>query len=89
MTPEQKKGQDGTCPTVRVKAKNEQGYIVINESDFDPKVHQKCEDQGPPPEGEKDPKDMSKAELVKLLHSLGKKDASEKMKKDALLAMLD
>ena len=28
-------------PTIRVKADNEQGYIVINESDFDEKEHTK------------------------------------------------
>lgn len=29
-----------TCPTVRVKADNEQGFIVINESDFDEAEHE-------------------------------------------------
>lgn len=24
-----------TCPTVQIKADNEQGFIIINESDFD------------------------------------------------------
>ena len=24
-----------TCPTVRIKANNEQGFVVINESDFE------------------------------------------------------
>lgn len=28
-----------TCPTVRVKCDNEQGFYVINESDFDPEIH--------------------------------------------------
>ncbi len=28
-----------TCPTVKVKASNAQGFVVINESDFDAKVH--------------------------------------------------
>ena len=28
-------------PTVKVACKNEQGYMIINESDFDPKVHKK------------------------------------------------
>lgn len=29
-----------TCPTVKVKADNEQGFAVINEADFDAKVHE-------------------------------------------------
>ena len=28
-----------TLPTVRVKADNDHGFAVINESDFDPKKH--------------------------------------------------
>ncbi len=28
-----------SCPTVRTVADNEQGYVVRNESDFDPEVH--------------------------------------------------
>ena len=30
-----------TCPTVFVKADNDEGYKIINESDFDSKVHTK------------------------------------------------
>ncbi len=33
-----------TCPTVKVKADNDDGFIVINESDFDPKVHKRFEE---------------------------------------------
>jgi len=29
-----------TCTTVRVKADNEQGFIIINESDFDAEQHE-------------------------------------------------
>jgi hypothetical protein len=29
-----------TCNTVRIKADNDQGHIVINESDFDPTKHE-------------------------------------------------
>lgn len=29
-----------TCPTVKVKADNEHGFMVINESDFDAKTHE-------------------------------------------------
>lgn len=28
-----------SCPTVNVLADNEQGFMIINESDFDPEVH--------------------------------------------------
>lgn len=38
-TPDQVKGQAGSCSTVKVKADNEQGYIVIDEDDFDDTVH--------------------------------------------------
>lgn len=35
----------GTCPVVKVVSPiskdNDQGFILINESDFDPKVHKK------------------------------------------------
>lgn len=27
------------CPTVRIATENEQGFIIINESDFDDKIH--------------------------------------------------
>lgn len=29
-----------TCPTVRIKADNEQGFSILNESDFDAGVHE-------------------------------------------------
>ena len=35
----QAKGGHGTLPTVKVVADNEQGYMVINEADFDDKAH--------------------------------------------------
>lgn len=30
-----------SCPTVKVKRDNEQGFYIINESDFDAKKHTK------------------------------------------------
>ena len=30
-----------SCPTVKVKSDNDQGFIIINESDFDTKKHTK------------------------------------------------
>lgn len=39
-TPEQVKGQDGACATVKVKADNEQGFTVIDAHAFDPAVHE-------------------------------------------------
>lgn len=44
MSPElqaQLRGQNGTCPTMKVKADNEQGFMVINEHDFDKTKHEK------------------------------------------------
>jgi hypothetical protein len=29
-----------SCPTVKVKCDNEQGFMIINESDFDKKNHE-------------------------------------------------
>lgn len=34
------KGEHGTLPTVAVKADNDEGKMLINESDFDPEVHE-------------------------------------------------
>lgn len=42
MTPEELKGQHGTCPTVKVKTKD--GYAVINEHDFDKTKHELFEE---------------------------------------------
>jgi hypothetical protein len=39
-TPEQVKGQDGACATVKVKADNPDGYAVIDAHAFDPAVHE-------------------------------------------------
>ncbi len=33
-----------TCPTVKVKADTPTGYMIINESDFDPDMHEIVED---------------------------------------------
>lgn len=41
-----------TCPTVKVKEDNEDGFVVINEADFDPKVHDLFEED----HGEDEPK---------------------------------
>lgn len=29
-----------TCPVVKIKAENEQGFVIINESDFDSEKHE-------------------------------------------------
>lgn len=36
-----------TCPTVKVKSGDD--FAIINESDFDPAVHERFEDAPPPP----------------------------------------
>ena len=38
MTPEEGKGQNGSCPTVKIKAGDD--YVVINEHDFNPDTHE-------------------------------------------------
>ncbi len=38
-----------TCPTVRVKTDNSDGYKVINESDFDSSIHELFEAKVEPP----------------------------------------
>lgn len=39
MTPDQEKGQDGSCATIKIKSGD--SYAVINAHDFDEKVHEK------------------------------------------------
>lgn len=40
-TADQVKGQHGIAETVKVKADNEQGYVVIDAEDLDKSVHEK------------------------------------------------
>ena len=47
-TPEQLKGEHGICETVKVKADNDDGFMIINESDFDEKVHVKFKEAKKP-----------------------------------------
>lgn len=43
------------CPTVKVKTDNEQGFIIINESDFEEDLHELYVDKAQEPnEGTKD-----------------------------------
>lgn len=44
---EKLRGKPGSFPTVKVKADNDQGFMMINEHDFDPEVHEKVEDEKP------------------------------------------
>ena len=53
-------------PAIRVKSdhpEHEQGFIVINEEDFDPKIHELWEE--PVPKSEAKPAESSKQEHVK------------------------
>lgn len=87
-TPEtQAKGQHGTLATVRVAADNEQGFIVINESDYDEKKHELIEGAAEEAPQVKDLKDQTKAELTALAKSLGK-TVPAKATKDQLLDLL-
>ena len=49
-----------TCPTVKIKADNEQGFIVINAADFDEAVHQTF-DEDAKEEAAKAPKAKAKS----------------------------
>ena len=44
-----------TCPTVRVTADNEQGFMLINESDFDPNEHEHFDPEASAPEAAAEP----------------------------------
>lgn len=38
-----------TIPTVKIKSDRPKGYRIINESDFDPKVHERFDEPPAPP----------------------------------------
>lgn len=40
---------DMLVPTVKVKASSPRGFVVINASEFDPKVHERFDEPLPPP----------------------------------------
>lgn len=57
----------GTCPTVRIAEKNEQGFIIINESDYDPEKHTlfvESEAEKPKPLTKKEQKDLEAATVA-------------------------
>lgn len=70
-----------TCPTIKVKADNEQGFMVINESDFDEKAHEAFE-------SENDAKKMTVAEIKEALIEKGI-EIPDGAKKAELQALLD
>lgn len=39
---------DYSCPTVKVKAENSQGFVIINKEDFDSSKHEKYSQRGRP-----------------------------------------
>lgn len=69
----QSKGDHGTTETVKVKADNEQGYAVINKSDFNEDEHTLVDDadkaaaRKAAPSGD----DMTKDEIMKKLDKAG------------------
>lgn len=71
-----------TCPTVKVKADNEQGFVVINESDFDKETQMLFGDES---EGVKK---LSVAEIRDALTAKGV-EIPEGAKKAELQALLD
>ena len=70
-----------TCPTVRIKADNEQGFAVINESDFDAKAHEAFD-------ATEDHKSATVAELKEALTAKGV-EIPAGAKKAELQALLD
>jgi hypothetical protein len=79
------KGTHGTCETVRVKADNESGYMVINQSDFDPGVHEEYwgEEKTKTAERE-DFSSLTKAELRERLTDAGVEYDQEANKADLI-----
>jgi hypothetical protein len=82
-TVEQKRGQHGSCETVKVKADNEQGHVVINAHDFNDKEHELFEE----PKSGPDYDSMTAAQLKRELKALGR-SFDAKADKEALLALL-
>ena len=73
-----------TCPVVKVVADNEQGYMLINESDFDENLHEKYDAEN----SDKTNLKLNKAEIVAKLVELNiTHDVS--LKKDDLLNILN
>jgi hypothetical protein len=50
----------GAVPTIKVWWPGKFGYAWINESDFDPKIHQKWEEEKPKPKEKEKPKQRRK-----------------------------
>jgi hypothetical protein len=72
-----------SCPTVKVKFDNEQGFFVINEADFDPAVHERFDaDEALNSEG------LTVAELKEALTAKGVAIPGDAKKAD-LRALLD
>jgi len=38
-----------TCPTIKIKAANGDGYVLVNETDFNPARHERFGALPPPP----------------------------------------
>lgn len=89
MNPEQKKGADGTCETMRVVADNDEGFAVINKSDFNEKVHEAFESDAEAAEAalSKKPEEMTQKELSAHLTKL-EIPHNVKAKKGDLLALV-
>lgn len=78
------KRMEQTCPTVKVVAENEQGFVIINESDFDAQKHElHGQEQAKAPATKK-----GIAELREALTAAGVEFAEDAKKAD-LQAMFD
>lgn len=82
-------------PTIKVVSEREEGWSLINESDFDPEVHEHYSDwpdPGPlldPPPDEDPPLDLEGMTLTQLRKLASDRDIQGRsMNKDELLAAL-
>ena len=87
LTDVQLKGEHGTCPVVRIKADNAEGFTEINEHSFDSAVHEKYVPKAEKKVAVTDWSKESKEAISKHLASLGIEHDQDALKKD-LLALL-
>lgn len=68
------KGIHGTCETVKIKSsdpKTQGDFVEINESDFDPKIHELFSDEGKPAKAPKPAKINATAEALAFAEEAG------------------
>lgn len=61
------------CPTVKIKSDNEDGYVVINESDFDPSKHERHDETMHPIQSDAETQATLEADAPVPAHKRGRK----------------